>query len=377
LALIPGWFRREVALLWRYVDGLWKDWQSILGSLGVIAVAAAARLAMEPLIPYLRVHYPAIVPWLSGRRLWLMDGVLFVVLLQYLAWRRLNLQNLSVCLAERGRRLLLVVSNDGPTATVSGSISVEGDTLNPPTNAVAVWGGREFSEEMKIRKGDRKEIILAERRGYAAHGERHFHWSVPFFQEGKPTWTQATEGAFTTKHPRGDQFIPYVQEIRQRVTIRVLSDQPPVECAFTLVGSDILKDLVGVSLCRQSDAGAKTSGNDSVAAYEQWADFELEIVEVAGQFYSLAATAAPSPGDLRGFRGRVQEAIEKAQGLPESYKYDALSLLQPFVDGELSALDIHAANLQEWQVKMRRHFRSSRWSSEKLSGGPPSPTASA
>src|ERR1700724_1473448 len=69
LALTPKWVRREVALLWRYVDGLWKDRQSILGSLGVIAVAAAARLAMEPLIPYLRVHYPAIVPWLSGRPL--------------------------------------------------------------------------------------------------------------------------------------------------------------------------------------------------------------------------------------------------------------------------------------------------------------------
>ena len=338
----------------------------------MIAVAAAARLAMEPLIPYLRVHYPAIVPWLSGRRLGLMGGVLFVVLLQYLAWRRLNLRDISVCLEERGRRLLLVVSNDGPTATVSGSVTVEGDTLNPPTNAVAVWGGREFSEEMQIRKGDRKEIIIAERRRHGTHGEPQFHWSVPFFQDGKPIWTQAAEGAFPTRHPGGDQFIPYVQEIRQRVTIRVLSDQPPVECAFTLVGSDIFEDFVGVSPCRQSDAGAKASGNDSVAAYEQWADFELEIGEVAGQFYSLAATAAPSPGDLRGFRGRVQEAIGKAQGLPESYKYDALSLLQPFVDGELSALNTHAADLEEWQVKMRRHFRSRRWRPETPSEAPPS-----
>src|SRR5579864_5893571 len=95
-----------------------------------------------------------------------------------------------------------------------------------------------------------------------------------------------------------------------------------------------------------------------------------------GLFRGLRDASEVSFGDLQVFRGAVQEAIANANELPESYRYDALFLLQPFADGELSALDIHAASLQEWQVKKHRQFLTQRWRSQPPPAGPPSPKAS-
>ena len=285
---------------------------------------------------------------------------------------------LSACLEQRGRTLLLVVSNDGATADVSAKITVAGDTLDPQSNATAAWRG-ESAGEVKIRTGDRKEIILAERRSHAPGGRMSFHWAAAYFQAGALEWTRPARDAFPTQHPGGEQFIPYVQEIRQRVSVRVLSDQPPIEASITLVGSDLWDDLVGVPWCsaQPTDSAALTRQEQEGAAvqatFEQWEGFDQEVSSLMSLFRSVRE--AGKPGDERVFRGVVQEVLASADELPDSYKYDALSLLQPFADGELSALDIHAATLQDWQTKMRRHFLTQRWRSQP-SANPPSSTPS-
>jgi hypothetical protein len=296
---------------------------------------------------------------------------------QYLAWRdvhteRGSLQSkveglhemrprLSASFEDRQGALVLVVTNHGAPAEVWAKITVSGDTLDPQTNAFAVWDGAAGeTPSVRLATGETREIIIAEMR-IGGPRDMQYYWFVPFMRAGERTATRPAPGLVPTLPRFGPH--PGASAIRQEVTLKVVSDPtsvlPPIQCAITLVGSDRWERLSGVS----PSSPISTSSTDppqqvpSAAWVEHWDAFYLTAGEIVGRFHDLSYASEPSADDWQAFKDVVRQALSRAAELQEPHRSQALSLLRPFVDVEQATLGVCAGlapDFRNWLVTIER-----------------------
>jgi hypothetical protein len=298
---------------------------------------------------------------------------------QYLAWRDLRTATdtlqltvdalhemrarLSASFEDRQGALVLVVTNHGAPAEAWAQITISGDTLDPQTNAFAVWDGApEDSHSVRLATGETREIIIAEMRSGGPR-DMQYYWFVPFIRAGERKATRPASGLLPTL-PR---FRPHLEAsaIRQQVTITVVSDPtsvlPPIQCSITLVGCDLWENLSGIAptsrIASSTTNPAPPEQAPPAAWLEHWEAFYLTAGEIVVRFHDLSYASEASAADWQAFKDVVGEALSRAAELQEPHRGQALSLLQPFVDVEQSTLGVClglAPDFRNWLVNIER-----------------------